>query len=470
MSKIDYDVLVIGGGPAGMASAMAAKEHGVNRLLLVDRNPFLGGILPQCIHDGFGLTAFGKMMTGPEYAAVWQEKLEAAGIPFWLQTTTLQISGEGPFEVVVSGAEHGLRQLVCRSIVLAAGCRERTSGQLKVPGSRPAGIFTAGAAQYMMNRQNYLPGKSVVILGLGDVGLIMARRLTLEGAKVKLILGQQAGGLLRNYIQCVRDFQIPLRLGYTVVGTHGYQRLKGVSIAPISPEGEIDLSQTQYVPCDTLLVAAGLIPETELWQQLGAPLNELAGVPVDDTMATPYPGIFACGNMVRVYDTADEVSKAGSKAGAAAAKWLAEGGQAQRANLPQVEPGRKLTAADVALGSACLVCTLCPNGCVLTARLGEQGLQVKGQRCPKGETFAQQEMTAPRRMFTSTVRLQGGDCPLLPVRTEQPVPLADFPALQKACRKLRVSAPVQRGSVLLEQIGDGQVKLLAAATVPARGE
>ena len=463
MKEWRYNVAVVGGGPAGMAAAVTAKKQGAQRVLLIDRNDFLGGILPQCIHDGFGLTEFKKQLTGPEYSHEWEQQLAESGADCLLNTTVVAMHPGEPVVLDVTGPECGLAKVYCGAVVLAAGCRERTLGQLRVPGSRPAGIFTAGAVQYMMNRQNLLPGRSAVILGLGDVGLIMARRLMLEGVKVKMILGQEAGGLLRNYIQCVRDFDIPLKLGYTVVSTHGNGRLKGVAIAPIDHAGKIDETQKQYVPCDTLLVAAGLIPETEIWSKTGQKLNPAGGIPVDETMSTPCPGVFACGNMVRVYDTADQVSKAGRKAGEAAAKWLKAKRPVGQCGVPEVHPGRKLTEADVAQGDQCMVCTLCPNGCVLQKKI-ENGVQtVVGNRCERGLGFAKQESTDPKRILTTTVRLEGSNCPLLPVRTDVPVSRNAYDAVMREVRKLHVHAPIAVGQVLLENVAHTGAKLLAAA-------
>lgn len=445
-----------------MAAAAAAREEGAERVLLVDRNPYLGGILPQCIHDGFGLTEFHEQLTGPEYASRWAKKLARSGVDCLLDTSVVALRVGEPITLDISGPDCGPAQVHCGAVVLAAGCRERSLGQLRVPGARPAGIFTAGAVQYMMNRQNLLPGRSAVILGLGDVGLIMARRLMLEGVRVKMILGQEAGGLLRNYIQCVRDFEIPLKLGWTVLSTHGNERLKGVTIAPINRAGNIDQTQKEYVPCDTLLVAAGLIPETELWRQTGQGLNPAGGVPVDSQMAAPCAGVFACGNMVRVYDTADQVSQAGRTAGAAAARWLRRPTEAGVCGLPEIHPGRRLTKEDVDRGADRMVCTLCPNGCVLEAAGEGESMVITGNRCDKGRDFARQEREDPKRVLTTTVRLEGSDHPLLPVRTDGPISRSVYGQVMKAARKLRISAPVSVGSVLIEDVCHTGADLLAA--------
>ena len=459
-----YELVVVGAGPAGMAAALEAQKQGVSSVLLVDRNSFLGGILPQCIHDGFGLTEFRASLTGPEYATRYAEFLQREGIECLRDTTVVNIEKGKHHTVTLSGPVCGFAKITTDAVIIATGCRERTIGQMRIPGSRPAGVYTAGAVQYMMNRQNFLPGKSAVILGTGDVGLIMARRLTLEGVNVKLIVGKDPGCLLRNYITCVRDFEIPFKLGYTVISTHGHKRLKGVTVAPISPDGVIDESQKEYIPCDTVVVAAGLIPETELWSRVDEELNQFKGVPVDSQMASPVAGIFACGNVVQVYDTADLVSEMGRTAGRAAARYIKTRVHEQEGTFSLSTGGRKLTTEDMTDCSKRIVCTMCPLGCVMSVSAHGEGLEVTGNRCPRGITFAYDEWADPQRMLTSTVRIMGADCPLLPVRTAHEVSLDYFDMFVALCRKIDVTAPVHMGDVIRSATDDFPVDIIATAT------
>lgn len=470
-----YDVIVVGGGPGGMAAAAAAKTAGLSQVLLLERSSFLGGVLPQCIHDGFGRGRDGSFYTGPEYAEIWRKKVKETGVSVLTDTFALQIGGADPYELKITGTHMGCTVLKTRSLILATGCRERTLGQLRVPGSRPAGIYTAGAAQYMMNCGNFLPGKSVVILGSGDIGLIMARRLTLEGAGIKMILGQYASGLIRNYVQCVKDFDIPVRFGCTVVKTHGYQRLKGVTVAPLDGKNKPVLAEKQYVPCDTLLVAVGLIPETELWKTKDLTLSGTGGIPASGQIETPQPGIFACGNVVRIYDSVEDVTHMGQRAGAAAARWVRDrygGGpvclQERAGAVSSVSSlGRKITPEDVDLlfrpsdseGGRTVFCIHCPRGCKISVR----PRSVSGAGCGKGEEYAKSELVSPKRVVTTTVPLTGGRLPLLSVRTDRPVEKDGIFNVVKACNKLSAAVPVQTGQILQENIGGTGANLIATA-------
>lgn len=321
---MEYDIIVIGGGPAGLAAAIAAKENGIRRILILERENELGGILNQCIHNGFGLHTFQEELTGPEYAARYIEKAMDYQIPYKLETMVLSISGDK--EVTAVNPKDGIFRLRARAVILAMGCRERPRGALNIPGFRPAGIFSAGTAQRLVNIEGHMPGKEVVILGSGDIGLIMARRMTLEGAAVKLVaeLMPYSGGLKRNIVQCLDDFDIPLRLSTTVVKIHGKERLTGVTIAKVDENKKPIAGTSEYLSCDTLLLSVGLIPENELSENLGLPMvPATAGPQVDESMQTSVSGIFACGNVLHVHDLVDYVSQEAACAGRAAAKYVA---------------------------------------------------------------------------------------------------------------------------------------------------
>ena len=321
------DVVVIGAGPAGLAAAIAAKENGAGEVMVTDREEHLGGILRQCIHNGFGLHVFGEELTGPEYAARFVDKAKALGVRFLTETMVLDISAERVVAAV--GPETGLITIEAGAVVLAMGCRERSVGALMIPGSRPSGVLTAGTAQRFVNIEGFMPGHEVVILGSGDIGLIMARRMTLEGAHVKMVLELMpySGGLNRNIVQCLNDFDIPLRLSHTVTRLHGHKRLTGVSIAAVDEFGAPIRETEEYVPCDTLLLSVGLIPENELSRGFGAQLDAMTGGPVvDSDMQTSVDGIFACGNVVQVHDLVDFVTEEATRAGRAAALYLKRSG------------------------------------------------------------------------------------------------------------------------------------------------
>ena len=322
MKFTEADVAVIGSGPAGMAAAIKAKEEGAENVIILERQEQLGGLLHQCVHNGFGLLYFGQDLTGPEYARRFAEKIEDLGIQVLLETMVIRISPERRLTAV--SARQGYLSLQPKSIVLAMGCRERSRGQLNIPGTRPAGIFTAGTAQRLVNVEGFLPGKKVVILGSGDVGLIMARRLTLEGAEVKAVVEilPYVGGLIRNEVQCLHDFNIPLLLEHTITRIHGEQRVEGVTVAQVDKNKRPLPGTEQEIDCDTLLLSVGLIPENELSLMAGIRLDPLTGGPlVDEWRETSAPGIFAGGNVVHVHDLVDNVSWEAEIAGTGAARF-----------------------------------------------------------------------------------------------------------------------------------------------------
>lgn len=322
----NYDLVIVGGGPAGLAAAVSARDNGVESILIIERDKELGGILNQCIHNGFGLHTFKEELTGPEYASRFIAQAKERNIEYKLNTMVMDISDDR--KVTAMNREDGMFEIQAKAVILAMGCRERSRGALNIPGYRPAGIFSAGTAQRLVNMEGYMPGREVVILGSGDIGLIMARRMTLEGAKVKVVaeLMPYSGGLKRNIVQCLNDFDIPLKLSHTVVDIEGKNRVEAVTIAEVGPDRKPISGTEERYTCDTLLLSCGLLPENELSKAAGVAINPVTSGPiVNDSLETSIDGVFACGNVLHVHDLVDYVSQEAAAAGKNAAKFIQNG-------------------------------------------------------------------------------------------------------------------------------------------------
>lgn len=334
------DLVIIGGGPAGMSAAIAAYESGIRDIVILERDSSLGGILQQCIHNGFGLHKFGEELTGPEYAWRYEKKVRELNIPFKLNTMVLDISEDRV--VTATNEEDGIFTIEAKAVILAMGCRERSKGALNIPGTRPAGIYSAGTAQKLVNIKGCMVGKKAVILGSGDIGLIMARRMTLEGAKVEAVceLMPYSGGLARNIEQCLHDFNIPLKLSHTIVKVHGKERVTGVTIAKVDENRKPIKETEEYIECDTILLSVGLIPENELSKSAGVNLDRItSGAVVDQNRQTSCRGIFACGNVLHVHDLVDFVSEEAEIAGKSAAEYIKNAAETVE-NIPIATDGK----------------------------------------------------------------------------------------------------------------------------------
>jgi len=335
------DIVIIGGGPAGMAAAVKAKQAGANDVLIIDREKTLGGILNQCIHNGFGLKRFSKELTGPEFAYELEKCVKEEKIDCLLDTMVTDVTKDKV--ITATNEKDGVFQIEAKAIILAMGCRERSRGALAIPGTRPAGVFTAGSAQKYINLMGYLPGRNVLILGSGDIGLIMARRMTLEGANVKAVceIMPYSAGLTRNIVQCLDDYNIPLKLSHTITEIHGKDRVEGVTISAVDEKRQPIAGTEEYIECDTVLLSVGLIPENELSKRIGVELDPVTnGAVVNESRETNIPGIFACGNVLHVHDLADFAAEEAEIAGEAAVKYIC--GISKKQNKIDIECGNQV--------------------------------------------------------------------------------------------------------------------------------
>lgn len=394
----NVDLVVIGGGPAGMAAALSAREKGISDILILERDKELGGILNQCIHNGFGLHTFKEELTGPEYAARYVEMVREQQIPSLLHTMVVDVQGGEPCVVTAMNREQGMFRIQAKAVVLAMGCRERSRGAMNIPGFRPAGIYSAGTAQRYVNIEGRMPGKEIIVLGSGDIGLIMARRMKWEGADVKMVceLMPYSSGLARNIQQCLVDQDIPLKLSTTVVNIHGKERLTGVTIAQVDENKKPIPGTEEYVPCDTLLLSVGLLPENELSRGLELAMDPVTGgAKVDEGRQTSVPGVYACGNVLHVHDIVDFVSKESMIAGKSAAlysKKVKNGKQAEAVQAVEIRPVGQVrytvpqrASLTEAFSIYCRVAQPLENGSFVLKADGQEVLQRKFLRVVPGE-------------------------------------------------------------------------------------
>lgn len=464
------DAAIIGGGPAGLAAAAALYEAGVKDVIILEREPRLGGILNQCIHDGFGLTRFKEALSGPEYAGRYIDKIKEYGIEYLTGCMVISLSGD---KKIIADTVEGLVTIEAKAVILAMGCRERPRGAMSIPGDRPSGVFTAGVAQNFVNIRNQMVGKDVVILGSGDIGLIMARRLTLEGAKVHGVfeIAKYPGGLPRNIEQCLNDYDIPLFLQHTITRINGRTRLESVEVSEVDDSFNPIPGTEKTWKCDTLILSVGLIPENELSIMAGVELDPRThGPKIDEYGQSNVPGIFAVGNALKVYDLVDNVSAEAERIAGAVTRYLngeLEGSKAAVDLDRLIVPKNKyLPGKNGADGERCLVCIMCPNGCLMNIRFsGNKLISCEGNRCPKGLEYAENEITDPQRNFASLIKVTGGDLPLASVRLSTAAPKGKIFEIENEIKRVTVSAPVRRGDVIIENVLGSGIDVIATKDV-----
>ncbi len=442
-----YDLVIIGAGAAGLAAAVEAYDRGIHSILLLEKDKYLGGILLQCIHNGFGLQEFREELSGPQYAQRFVDQLNERGIEYRVNSMVINITRD--LQVHYSSLEEGYVEVQAKAVICSTGCSERTRGSIATPGTRPSGVLTAGLAQRYMNIDGYMAGKRVFILGSGDIGLIMARRLTLEGAKVLGVaeIMPTTSGLTRNIVQCLNDYGIPLYLHHTVKEIIGRDRVEKVVICPVDDNLQFIEGRDMVFDVDTVLLSVGLLPNNPLLEKIGVRLHPRSKGPlVDENLQTSIPGIFACGNGLYVHDLVDKVSAEGRKAGRNAAAYI-------NGTLAAAEAEFKVPAVGgeghTLPEEGKFICIVCPRGCHLSV---DENLNVTGNSCPRGKEYAINEVTNPTRTITSTVAISGSELHRLPVMTSSPIPKGKIFEVMQEIDKVRACAPVRIGDVIIRDV------------------